>query len=140
MEAIMKIETPLHTAHQLDRLAGQFEHWRRTRSHPSERIPQCLWEQAAALAQVLPHCRVAQRLRLSPNDLKKHTVTRHGSTPAVSPTPSPFVEVPPMPAWSPVTVAMEIELERPDGARLRLRCPESTSPVAAVVRAFLEGS
>ena len=30
-------------------------------------------------------------------------------------------------------------MERPDGVRLRLRCPESTSPVAAVVQAFLEG-
>ena len=138
MEAIRKIETPLHPAHQLDRLAGQFEHWRRTRSHPSERIPHRLWQQAAALAQVLPHCRVAQRLRLSPNDLKKHMVTQRDSKPTASLTPSPCVAVPPTPAWSPATVAMEVELERPDGARLRLRCPESTSPVAAVVRAFLE--
>jgi hypothetical protein len=134
----MKIETPLHTAHQLDRLTGQFEHWRRTRSHPSERIPQRLWEQAAALAQVLPHCRVAQRLRLSPNALKRHMVTQHDAKPAVSPTPSQFVEVPPAPAWPPAAPAMEIELEHPGGARLRVRCPESTSSVAALVRAFLE--
>ncbi len=33
----MKIETPLHTEHQLD---GQFEHWRQTRSHPTPCIPQ----------------------------------------------------------------------------------------------------
>ena len=50
----MKIETPLHTDHQLDQLAGQFEHWRRTRSHPSERMPKRLWKQAAALARVRP--------------------------------------------------------------------------------------
>ena len=136
----MKMETPLHTAHQLDQLAGQFEHWRRTRSHPSERIPQRLWEQAAALAQVLPHCRVAQHLRLSPNDLKKHMVTQRDSKPTDSPTPWQFVEVPPTPACSPATVAMEIALERPDGARLRLRCPESTSSVAALVQTFLEGA
>jgi hypothetical protein len=135
----MKIATPLPTDHQLDQLAGQFEHWRRTRSHPSERIPQRLWEQAAALARVLPHCRVAQHLRLSPNDLKKHMATPHDSTSAAFPTPRPsFVEVPPAPAWTPAAPAMEIELERPDGARLRLRCPESPSPVAALVRAFLE--
>ena len=36
----MKIATPLHTDHQLDQLAGQFEHWRQTRSHRGERIPQ----------------------------------------------------------------------------------------------------
>ena len=31
----MKIESPLHAEHQLDQLAGQFEHWRQTRTHPS---------------------------------------------------------------------------------------------------------
>jgi hypothetical protein len=140
MEAIMKMETPLHTDHQLDQLAGQFEHWRQTRSHPSERIPQRLWDQAAALARVLPYSRVAQHVRVSPSDLKKHMAPPHASRSTASPTPPPFVEVPPAPAWPPATLAMEIELERPDGVRLRLRCPASTSPEAVLVRAFLEGS
>jgi len=134
----MKVETPLHTDHQLDQLAGQFEHWRRTRSHPSERIPQRLWKQATALARVLPYSRVAQHVRVSPSDLKKHMAPPRDSRSAPSPQ---FVEVPPTPACFPATQAplsMEIELERPDGARLRLRCPESTSPVTALLRAFLE--
>jgi hypothetical protein len=135
----MKIATPLHTDHQLDQLAGQFEHWRRTRSHPSERIPKRLWKQAAALARVLPYSRVAQHVRVSPSDLKKHMAVPHDSRSAASSTPPPFVELPPEPVWPPATQAMEIELERPDGARLRLRCPESSSPTA-LVRAFLEGS
>jgi hypothetical protein len=42
MEAIMKIDTPLHADHQLDQLAAQFEHWRQSRSHRGERIPQAL--------------------------------------------------------------------------------------------------
>ena len=46
----MQIETPLHAEHQLDQLAGQFEHWRQTRTHPSERFPQALWDHAVALA------------------------------------------------------------------------------------------
>jgi hypothetical protein len=45
----------------------------------------------------------------------------------------------PSPAWSSAMQLMEMELERPDGARLRLRCPESTTSVAALMRAFLEG-
>jgi hypothetical protein len=135
MEAIMKMETPLHTEHQLDQLAGQFEHWRQTRSRPSERIPQRLWDQAAALAQVIPYSRVAHHVRVSPSDLKKHMAV----PPASSAAARPFVEVPPAPACCPALQAMELELERPDGARLRLRCPESTAPMAAVVRAFLEG-
>jgi hypothetical protein len=67
----MRRNTPLHADHQLDQLAGQFEHWRHTRTHPRDRIPQALWEQAVALARVIPHSRVAQHLRLSANDLKK---------------------------------------------------------------------
>jgi hypothetical protein len=133
----MKVDTPLHTDHQLDQLAGQFEHWRRSRSHPSERIPKRLWKQAAALARVLPYSRVAQHVRVSPNDLKKHMATPRNSKPATSPR---FVEVPPTPAWPPATQAIEIELERPDGARLRLRCSESASAVAALLRTFLEGA
>ena len=136
----MKIDTPLHTDHQLDQLAGQFEHWRRTRSHPAERIPKRLWKQAAALARVLPYSRVAQHVRVSPSDLKKHMATPHDSQPAMSPSSPRFVEVPPAPAGLPASQAMEIELERPDGARLRVRCPEATLPVAELVRAFWEVS
>jgi hypothetical protein len=136
----MKTNTPLHADHQLDQLAGQFEHWRRTRSHPSERIPQRLWKQAAALARLLPYSRVAQHVRVSPSDLKKHMATSRDSKPAASSTPPPFVEVPTAPAWSSATQVIEMELERPDGARLRLRGPESTSVVAALLRTFLEGA
>jgi hypothetical protein len=135
----MNSATPLHTDHQLDQLAGQFAHWRRTRSHPAERIPQRLWDQAAALARGVPYSRVAQHVRVAPSALKKHMATQHDSRSVASSTPPLFVEVPPTPL-PPVTQAMDIELERPDGARLRVRCPESPSPVVALVRAFLEGS
>ena len=130
----------LHADHRLDQLAGQFEHWRQTRSHPSERIPQYLWDQAAALARVLPRSRVAQHLRISPSDLNKHMAARPEATPATPRTPSPFVEVPSIPASSPATATIEIDLERPDGTRLHLRCPESTAPVVVLVRTFLEGA
>jgi hypothetical protein len=131
----MHIETPLHTDHQLDQWAGQFEHWRRTRSPPSERIPQRRWKQAAARARVLPDCRVAQHLRLSPSDLKKHMATPPD---ARSVPTSRFVEVPLPPARPPATQGRELELARPAGTRLRVRCPESTAPVAALGRTFVE--
>lgn len=135
----MHTNTSLHADHQLDQLASQFEHWRQTRAHPGERIPHHLWAQAAVLAQVLPYSRVAQHVRVSPSDLKKHMATLPDSRPPTPAVPPPFVEVPAAPAWPPATAVMEIEMERPDGVRLRLRCPESTAPVAAVVQAFLEG-
>ncbi len=135
-----KTNTPLPTDPQLAQLAGQFEHWRQHRSHPGERIPHYLWEQAATLAQVLPRSRVAQHLHLSPSDLNRHMATLNDSAPVTRLTPTPFVEVPPPPAWPPALAAMEIELERADGARLRLRGPEAALPVVALVRAFLEGA
>jgi hypothetical protein len=136
----MTIKPTLHADHQLDQLAGQFDHWRRTRAHPGERIPPHLWTQAAALAQVVPYSRVAQHLRVSPSDLKKHMAVPPKALSAAFPVPAPFVEVPPAPIWPPAAQILEIELERPDGARLRLRCPEAIAPVTAVLRAFVEGA
>jgi hypothetical protein len=138
MEAMMDSQIPvLSTTLQLDQLAGQFEHWRRNRSHPSERIPQALWDQAATLATVIPYSRVAKQLKLSPSDLKKQMVTKDCTYQAPTPTLS-FIEVPAA-SQPPVTdLATEIELERADGARLRLRSGNSTLSLAALVRAFLE--
>ncbi len=133
----MKIETPLHTEHQLDQLAGQFEHWRQTRSHPSECIPQPLWEQAVALTSVLPYTRVAKHLRLSAKDLKTHMAAEPESCVGVGPRTAGFVEVLP-PAQPQVVGCLEVELHRTDGARLRIHSPDASLPLAAIVRSFLE--
>jgi hypothetical protein len=134
----MTLETSLHTDHQLDQLAGQFEHWRQTRSHPSACIPQALWEQAVALTTVLPYTRVARHLRLSATDLKKRMAPPPQSRSATCPTPPAFVEVPPLPAPPQVLGGLEVELHRTDGARLRMHSPDASLPLAAIVRSFLE--
>ena len=131
----MKIKSPLHTEHQLDQLAGQFEHWRQTRTHPGERFPQALWDQAVALAATLPPARVAKQLRLRLTDLKKQMATPH----AASPLPLGFVEVPAAPAGPPPTAVTQLELSRADGTRLCLHTPLSPLLLDALVRAFVEG-
>ena len=131
----MQIETPLHAEHQLDQLAGQFEHWRQTRTHPSARFPQALWDHAVALASVLPPPRVAKQLRLRLTDLKKQMAT----PPAALPMSLGFVEVPAAPSWPPPTGALQIELSRADGTRLCIHGVEATLPLEALVRAFVEG-
>ena len=136
MEAIMKIKTPLHTDHQLDQLAGQFEHWRQTRSHRGERIPQALWDQAVALARVLPHTRVAQHLRLSPNDLKKQMAMQVDPHATPGCTMPGFIEVPPATTRAQGGPTIEIDVQRQDGARLRLHAPDTA--LAAIVKSFLE--
>jgi len=135
----MKSTTPLHTDHQLDQLAGQCAHWRQTRTHPSERIPHALWEQAVALATTLPPARVAKQLRLRLADLKKQMGNRHAASAALPPLSLGFVEVPPAPAEPLPTAATLLELSRADGTWLCISTPASLLPLDAVVRAFVEG-
>jgi len=87
---------------------------------------------------VLPGSQVAKRLRLSPTDLKKQGLARQTAIPATAVAPYPgFVEVT-APAFEPAAPSPTlIEVERPDGARLRLQYRDSP-PLAALLRAFLE--
>lgn len=133
----MTIETPLHAAHQLDQLAGQFEAWRQRRAHPHERIPEPLWAQAVALTATLPPARVAKQLRLRGNDLKKQISKRQGA-PDTGPTPRGFIEVPPLPPRPPAPGGLDIELHRPDGTRLRLLVPAASLSLATLIQSFVE--
>ncbi len=138
LEAMMKIDTPLHADHQLDQLSGQFAHWRQNRSHPHERIPDPLWDQAVALTSTLSASRVAKHLRLRGNYLKHQIATRQGKTAAPMPTAPGFVEVPSPPAPTQGFGSLEVELQRTDGARLRMHSPDASLPLAAIVQSFLE--
>ena len=80
---------------------------------------------------------MAKQLRLAPSDLKKQRVTPDLSCRAPAPTLS-FVEVPPVSAPPVAVPETAIELERADGARLRLRSGNTTLALAALGRAFLE--
>lgn len=122
----------------LAELAEQFEEWRRSRTTGQERIPPRLWDQAVALSTVLPGSRVARRLRVRSTDLRKRALVKPapGTPEGTGPTPA-FVEVAvpwPGPATPGITL---IEVERPDGARLRVRYRDAP-PLAAVLGAFLE--
>ena len=123
---------------RLHEVAQQFTQWRQSRPTPrGARIPEALWAEAIALADVLPPTRVARHLQLKPHALKRRRGD-HGRPPG---TPHPaqapaFVEVTPEPQPLAVT---EVEIQRPDGACLRIRYPEAApSAVAALVHTFLE--
>jgi hypothetical protein len=141
MEAIMKIETPLHADHQLGQCAGQFAHWCQTRPHPHSQIPPELWAQAVALTAVVSPSRVAKQLRLRLADLTKQIATRQAAVPPGVPHPPTSlgcVEVPSVPSWPQPAGAIQIELSRTDGTRRRLHGAEAPLALAPVVRAFLE--
>jgi hypothetical protein len=128
----------LHADHELDQLAAQFEHWRQHRAHPRERIPKALWDQAVALTGTLAPSRVATHLRLGVADLKKQIALRQ-EEPAQSAVALGFVELPPARVSPASRQGFELELQRADGARLRLDAPNSAAlPVAAIVQRFLE--
>ena len=119
-------------------LAEQFERWRQSRATGQERIPPTLWEQAVALTAVLPCARVARRLRLRSTDLRKRGLAGPAAvaTEVAGPIPD-FVEVTAPWLGSAAPGAALIEVERPDGARLRVRYRDAP-PLAAVLQAFLE--
>ena len=71
-------------------------------------------------------------------DLKQQIAIRHAAPTAMQPTSLGFVEVPLPPSRPQNPAATQIELHRPDGTRLCIHAPESTLPLAALVRAFLE--
>ena len=131
--------TPAQAEQQLTHLADQFAHWRQHRTTPFERIPPPLWDHAISLPAILPIAYVAQRLPLRGSDLKKRCAARQDA-PCAEPPPTAlgFVEVTAASAWSLPTPNTEIELQRADGARLRIRSHEPQLPLAALVRTFLE--
>ena len=137
----MSVELAAQAEQSLADLAERFEQWRRTRASAHESIPAPLWNQAITLSRVLSDSKVAKRLRLSQTDLKRRRLAQAAPVPNTMPTPAPpFVEltVPtPYPAAS--SEPTLVEFERPDGARMRLRYPQSP-PLAALVQTFLERS
>jgi hypothetical protein len=135
----MKTIPPAYAEHQLTAVADRFDAWRQTRTTRGEPIPPHLWEQAIALTTMLSITRVARRLRVSGGELKKRCGTHHAARATSTSTAAlGFVEVPAAPLWAFPTSAIELELHRPDGARLRVTAPEPQLPLLAVVRAFLE--
>jgi hypothetical protein len=135
----MKRTNNSHAEEQLTQLVTQFDHWRSARASRAERIPCALWQQAVALTTVLSFSRVAKCLRVSWSDLRKQCAA--AQTPAASvssPSSLHFVEIPPAPAWPLPPSETTIELQRPDGARLRMVTHETAPPLAALVRTFLE--
>jgi len=134
----MRTIPPAQAEHQLTQVANRFEEWRQTRITRAEPIPQHLWEQAIALTSTFPLTRVATRLCVSGGELKKRCAAHHAAQPAPASTALSFVEVTATPVRPTPPAVTEIELQRPDGTRLRIHTYEPQFPVATLTRTFLE--
>jgi hypothetical protein len=119
----------------LQQLAEQFNHWRQSRRTPyGARIPEALWTEAVRLVQQLPLTRVAEALHLKPHALKRRSGI--GTTAATPPARElPFVEVS---LGARRAATTEVEIQRPDGMRLRITYGDTTPALASLVQTFLE--
>jgi len=118
----------------LPQLAEQFTQWRQSRRTPrGPRIPEALWTEAVRLAQVLSRAPVAKALGLKPQALNRRCAAVEEPSPAAPAAPR-FVEV--ATPWR--TPTTEVEIQRPDGTRLRITYSETAPALAALVQAFLE--
>jgi hypothetical protein len=79
-----------------------------------------------------------QTLAIGVSDLKQQIAKRQGQAAPPSSVASGFVEVPRSSTKPQTWSGMEVELYRPDGARLRLQAPETSLPLVAIVQSFLE--
>jgi len=133
----MTLLSPTQAEEHLSQVAQQFAQWRQSRPNPhGSRIPEPLWAEAITLAEVLPPTRVARHLGLKPHALKQRRGDR--GSPVVSPHSAPaaaFVEVT---ADGERRATAEVEVQRPDGARLRITYHDATPVLAPLLQTFLE--
>lgn len=138
----MSMNTVSQAEQALAELAERFRHWRQNRAHTHERIPAPLWDQAVALSRVLPNGQVAKVLGLSATDLRKRRLAQQaGLAPIQAPgAEAQFIEVTPEGGdWVSRSSGIHVELERPDGLRMRIRYASGSTDLGKVVRAFVEG-
>jgi len=131
----MQSLSPAHAEEVLTQLTHHFAQWRQSRPTPRSRIPAGLWARAVALTATFSVTRVAKQLGLTPHALKRHREALQG-TPApraLPPTPQ-FVEV--APTWR--TATTEVEIQRPDGACLRVTYSDAAPALVPLLQTFLD--
>jgi len=125
----------------LEDVAAHVAAWRRQKKARTERIPERLWSGAVGLVGAYPVARVARRLRLVSRVLKeRHDAAAEGGQGRSVGGVTEFVEVTPTLAeWvSRPAGPLRVELERPDGLRLRLESRRGED-LWRVVERFMEG-
>ena len=133
----MTLMPPIQAEEHLSHVAQKFAQWRQSRGNSrGSRIPESLWTEVLTLAEVLPLTRVARQLGLKPHAVKR----RRGDPeiPAVSTRPkrpAPFVEVT-ADAWRSATA--EVDVQRPDGTRLRIAYHDAAPSLVPLLQTFLE--
>jgi hypothetical protein len=120
--------SPSQAEERLHDVTEQLTQWRQRRpSVRGSRIPAALWQAILQVAEEFSVPYVAKVLRLKSQALRR----RRGETAA----PPRFVEV--TPAGEPAGL-VAVEVQRPDGTRLRITYRESAPALAPLLQTFLE--
>ncbi len=123
----------------LEEVAEHFEQWRKRKKN-GERIPEPLWNEAIALVGRYGVSQVTRTLRLGGSDLNKRRGIVEASQCRQSPSgKTAFAEIAPAvldQPPEPEAGAVWMELERPDGLRLRIR-PTGGADMLALVERFM---
>jgi len=110
-------------------LLQRLDAWRRSRAKLGP-IPPVLWREAAALARVHGIHPIARSLGLDYNALKRQMGAEAGAALEATPAARPaFVEVALVPS-PPPPAECTAELDRPDGARMRVKLAHREDLVA----------
>jgi hypothetical protein len=129
----------IDTTLTLDEVANHIAQWRSHKQN-GERIPQRLWDEALGL--ISPHgiSRVSRALRLSYTELNKRLRRSEAEQDPADPgAQRAFVEIDRAlvdQAVEPVGAPLWMELERPDGVRLRIR-PSHRGDMLTLLDRFL---
>jgi hypothetical protein len=133
------MKAPIESTLTLEEVAEHFEQWRRSKKK-GKRIPEQLWSEAIGLVGTYGVSQVTRTLRLSGTDLNQ----RRGKIGAGQRRRGPvgetaFVEVDRAlvgQAPGPEATAVWMELQRPDGLRLRIQ-PSGGADMLALVDRFM---
>ena len=123
----------IESALTLEKVAEHFAQWRRNKKK-GERIPQPLWNEAIELVETHGVSRVTRTLRLSATDLNQRRGIVGTSQRRQAPVAAAFVEVEHAPIPVSGADAIWMEVERPDGIRLRIRPTQGVDMLALVER------
>ena len=136
------MKAPVEPPLTLEAVAEHFEQWRRNKKK-GERIPEPMWSEAINLVDRYGVSQVTRTLRLSGTDLnKRRGIVGTGQRRRSQDTKAAFVEIEPAAVQRAVgpkaSAAPWMELERPDGFRLRIR-PTGGADMLALLDRFLGG-
>lgn len=127
------------TQSRMARLSRRIEDWRLA-GRPGKRMPEALWEAAVSLARERGAYRVATETGLNYQNLKRRTEDPLAPGIKVGPAAVEFVELETDRFLeSGVGGGTEIEVERADGARLRIRIESGQAVDVAQVAATFAG-